>query len=68
LTVDVETVVVGGGLSHLGDRLLRDVHEVLDEWAQASPFLASLSLPARVRLVPEGSPAAAIGAALVGES
>jgi glucokinase len=68
LTVDVDSVVIGGGLSHLGDRLLCDVHEVLDEWAKASPFLASLSLPERVRLIPEGSPAAAIGAALVGES
>lgn len=68
LTVDVETVVIGGGLSHLGDRLLCDVHEVLDEWARASPFLASLSLPERVRLVPEGSLAAAVGAALVGEN
>jgi predicted NBD/HSP70 family sugar kinase len=68
LTVDVETVVIGGGLSHLGDRLLCDVHEVLDEWARASPFLASLSLTERVRLVPEGSLAAAIGAALVGEN
>jgi glucokinase len=68
LTVDVETVVIGGGLSHLGDRLLCDVHEVLDEWAQSSPFLASLSLTDRVRLVPEGSLAAAIGAALVGEN
>ncbi|WP_223691715.1 ROK family protein [Leifsonia poae] len=68
LTVDVETVVIGGGLSHLGDRLLCDVHEVLASWAQASPFLASLALPDRVRLVPEGSLAAAIGAALVGEN
>lgn len=68
LTVDVETLVIGGGLSHLGDRLLCDVHEVLDEWAGASPFLASLSLTERVRLVPEGSLAAAVGAALVGEN
>lgn len=68
LTVDVQTVVIGGGLSHLGDRLLGEAHEVLDGWAQTSPFLASLSLPERVRLVPEGSLAAAIGAALVGES
>ena len=68
LTVDVDSVVIGGGLSHLGDRLLSDVHEVLHEWAQTSPFLASLALPERVRLIPEGSPAAAIGAALVGES
>ncbi|MGH1525797.1 ROK family protein [Leifsonia sp. L25] len=66
LTVDVDTVVIGGGLSHLGDRLLCDVHEVLDGWAETSPFLASLALSRRVRLVPEGTPVAALGAALVG--
>lgn len=66
LTVDVDTVVIGGGLSHLGDRLLCDVHEVLDGWAERSAFLASLSLAQRVRLVPEGTPVAALGAALVG--
>lgn len=67
LTVDVDSVVIGGGLSHLGDRLLCDVHEVLESWSTSSPFLASLSLPDRVRLVPEDSPVAALGAALVGE-
>ena len=66
LTVDVDTVVIGGGLSHLGDRLLCDVHEVLDGWARTSPFLASLGLSRRTRLVPEGTPVAALGAALVG--
>ena len=68
LTVDVDAVVIGGGLSHLGERLLGDVHEVLERWARSSPFLASLELPGRVRLVPEGPPVAALGAALVGES
>lgn len=68
LTVDVGTVVIGGGLSHLGERLLGDVHEVLHDWERTSPFLASLDLPARVRLVPEGTPVAALGAALVGEN
>ncbi|WP_426625058.1 ROK family protein [Leifsonia sp. McL0607] len=66
LTVDVDTVVIGGGLRHLGDRLLSDVHEVLDGWARSSPFLASLALSRRVRLVPEGTPVAALGAAFVG--
>lgn len=66
LTVDVNTVVIGGGLSHLGDRLLGDVHEMLDGWARRSPFLASLALTERVRLVPEGTPVAALGAAFVG--
>jgi len=68
LTVDVGTVVIGGGLSHLGKRLLDDVHEVLHDWERTSPFLASLDLPGRVRLVPEGTPVAALGAALVGEN
>lgn len=66
LTADVETVVIGGGLSHLGDRLLGDVSEVLESWAASSTFLASLELTSRVRLVPDGHPVAAIGAALVG--
>ncbi|MGN7798016.1 ROK family protein [Leifsonia sp. 22587] len=68
LTVDPATVVIGGGLSHLGERLLGEVHEVLHDWERTSPFLASLDLPGRVRLVPEGSPVAALGAALVGEN
>ena len=68
LTVDPATVVIGGGLSHLGERLLGDVHEVLHDWERSSPFLASLDLAARVRLVPEGTPVAALGAALVGEN
>jgi len=66
LAVDVDTVVIGGGLSHLGDPLLGDVHEVLEDWERTSPFLASLALPKRVRLVPPGSPIAALGAAIVG--
>lgn len=68
LTVDVDSVVIGGGLSQLGERLLGEVRGVLALWARTSPFLASLSLPERVRLVPHGSPVGALGAALVGES
>jgi predicted NBD/HSP70 family sugar kinase len=68
LTVDVEAVVVGGGLSHLGQPLLEDVRSVLDAWARDSLFLASLELPGRVQFVPEDFPVAAVGAALVGRS
>ncbi|WP_158865482.1 ROK family protein [Leifsonia sp. AG29] len=68
LTVDVDAVVIGGGLSHLGEPLLAQVREVLERWSRTSPFLASLQLPRRVRLVPEGTPVAALGAALVGEN
>jgi glucokinase len=66
LTLDVDSVTIGGGLSALGDWLLGRVHAVLAGWADDSAFLASLGLPSRVRVVPVGFPAAAVGAALVG--
>ncbi|MGX5696944.1 ROK family protein [Agromyces soli] len=66
LTVDVDAVVIGGGLAALGGRLDEGVHRILDEWAAESAFLASLELSRRVRVIPLGFPAAAVGAALVG--
>ncbi|SDS23225.1 ROK family protein [Microterricola viridarii] len=66
LTVDVDRVVIGGGLSAIGEPLLRGVRGVLADWSVSSPFLASLALAERVRLIPIGFPAAAFGAALVG--
>ena len=65
LAVDVDAVVIGGGLSSLGDRLLGQVRARLDADARTSPFLASLALAERVLLVPDGSPVGAVGAALV---
>ncbi|WP_127794144.1 ROK family protein [Agromyces sp. LHK192] len=67
LTTDVDTVVIGGGLAALGDELLVGVRHILDGWAADSAFLASLDLPHRVQVIPAGFPAAAVGAALVGE-
>jgi len=66
LTVDTECVVIGGGLSSLGDDLLQGLTDVLRGWEAESPFLASTGLPGRVRVLPPGFPAAAVGAALVG--
>lgn len=66
LTVDVDTVVIGGGISSLGAPLLAAVGDVLQSWAAASPFLHSLGLTGRVLLLPPGLPAAAVGAALAG--
>ena len=66
LTVDVDSVVIGGGLSSLGQELLDDVRAVLSSWEAVSPFLASTSLSQRVEIVPADFPAAAVGAALVG--
>ena len=68
LTVDVDSVVIGGGLSSLGPVLLDDVRAVLASWEADSPFLASTDLSSRVAIVPVEFPAAAVGAALVGVS
>lgn len=66
LTIDVDVVVMGGGIASLGEPLLDGVTAVLRERAAESPFLRSLDLADRVRLVPAGFPSAAMGAALVG--
>lgn len=68
LTVDIELVVIGGGVSRLGDRLLDGVHSVFDGWSQQSPFIESLELASRLRFLPDGAPVAALGAAYLGGS
>ncbi|TQJ29585.1 ROK family protein [Microbacterium sp. SLBN-146] len=68
LTVDVDVVVIGGGLTGLGAPLLADVSAELAASAAASPFLRSLRLEERIELLPSGSPAAAVGAALIGDT
>ena len=66
LTADVEVVVLGGGVTALGERLMADVAAELAASAQASPFMRSLRLEERVEMLTFGSPAAALGAALIG--
>ncbi|GAB3600361.1 ROK family protein [Microbacterium tumbae] len=68
LSVDVETVVIGGGITALGDRLRAQIVAALHREAEGSRFLRSLRLHERIELLPAGSPAAALGAALVGAS
>lgn len=68
LSADVETVVIGGGLTALGDRLQAGIRDALHAGAEASAFMRSLRLDERIELLPAGSPAAALGAALVGAS
>jgi glucokinase len=65
LTNDVDAVVIGGGISRLGAPLLDEVLAVLARQAATSPFLASLGIPDRVRLLPPELPAASVGAALL---
>lgn len=66
LTVDVDAVVVGGGVSSLGDRLLAEVAVVLESWGRDSAFLRMLELPQRIAILPADVPVAAVGAALIG--
>ena len=66
LTCDVETVVLGGGVTEVGPALLHAVVAALHRQAADSPFLAALGLPDRVAVVPVGSAVAAVGAALSG--
>ena len=66
LTCDVDRVVVGGGVSLVGEPLLRAVRAELVRETAASPFLASLRLADRVHLAPQDVPVGAVGAALVG--
>jgi glucokinase len=65
LTVDVDSVMLGGGLTGMGDELIDGAREVLREWQQASTFLASLAMADRLSVVPGDQPVAAIGAAML---
>jgi glucokinase len=67
LSVDVERIVIGGGLSRLGEELLAQVRSALVAQAEGSAFLAAQGLPGRVSVVAQDEPVAAVGAALAGE-
>ena len=66
LTCDVGRVVLGGGVSELGERLAGPVRTRLEHEAAESEFLASMGLARRVVLAPAGVPVGAVGAALLG--
>ena len=68
LATGVDRVMLGGGVSSLGDRLRQDVGAVLDAWAAPSPFLASAALSGRLEVVPDRHLVGAVGAALVAVS
>jgi glucokinase len=65
LTVDPERIVLGGGVSEVGEPLRVEVVHQLRAMGEGSPFLASLGLAERLSVVPQHYPVAAVGAALV---
>jgi glucokinase len=58
-------IVLGGGVAEVGPPLLEAVAAALSSRVGASGFLASLDLGGRLRLVPDGLPVGAFGAALL---
>lgn len=67
LAVDPRVVVIGGGVANLGEPLRVAVATALAAQAATSPFLASLDLAGRVRVVPADVPVAALGAAMLAQ-
>jgi glucokinase len=65
LAVDPATIIIGGGVTHVGEPLLAAVAAALRAQAAVSPFLAALDLASRIRLLPDQVPVGAIGAALL---
>ena len=64
LTLDVDLVAIGGGLTEIGQPFMDALDARLAERETASPFLASAGLRRRVRLAPAGTPLGAAGAVL----
>jgi glucokinase len=64
LAVDTDVIVLGGGVAEAGPVLLDAVRAALVRRAERTPLLVQLDLASRVILLPDGTPAGAIGAAL----
>lgn len=65
LAMDPAVVMIGGGVANAGRPLLDCVRHAIAGMERASPFLASLDMGGRLRLVDGRQPVGAIGAALL---
>lgn len=66
LTLDVEEVLLGGGLTRMGPGLIEGARGVMRGWESSSDFMSSVDLPGRTRMLDPDAPLAAIGAAMRG--
>ncbi len=66
LTLDVEEVLIGGGLTRMGPGLIEGARSVMRGWERHSEFMLSVDLPGRTRMLDPDVPLAAIGAAMRG--
>ena len=64
MALDVDVVVVGGGMTRPPDVFLQELQELLVARASASPMLAALGLGGRVAVAPADVPLGNLGAAL----
>lgn len=64
VTIAPDTVVIGGGLRKIGAPLVEGIRDQLRAWEAESPFLSGFALSQRLQVLPEGMPAATVGAAL----
>jgi predicted NBD/HSP70 family sugar kinase len=65
LAAGAEHVVIGGGVTGLGEPFVEGVRADLRRRGRASRMIAALDLESRIELVPASVPVAAIGAALL---
>lgn len=68
LSVDVDVVVLGGGVAGVGEALVAGVRDALERQAATSGLLRRLDPASRVVLGPSGISPAAAGAALLGRA
>ena len=70
LTLDIATILIGGGIAEIGAPFLDALRAELEHRAAGSRFLAHMDLTSRVALVPPGLEVAPLGAALaaIGEA
>jgi glucokinase len=67
LTLDVDVVVVGGGMTSPGDSFVLPLTDALAKSEMGSPMLAATGLVRRVRVAPPDAPLGCIGAVLAAQ-
>jgi glucokinase len=65
LAYDVEQILIGGGVSHVGEPFMAPILRELDRYRSQSLLVAEVLPPDRVRLLPAGSDAGAWGAVTI---
>lgn len=64
VTMAPDTVVIGGGLRKIGAPLIDGIRAQLAAWEKESQFIAGFRLSERLQVLPDGTPAATVGASL----